>query len=77
MAAPIITQGVSLEAQSVEVMNALFAAITATPAASRETYSATKGANPSTNTITFSFTLAAAPLADDQVVGLSPKVLLV
>jgi hypothetical protein len=76
MAAPITTQGLALETQFVEVANALYAAVVATPAATRGTYSASKTLNPAAKTITFTFTLDANDLVDDQVVGLTPKVIL-
>jgi hypothetical protein len=77
MAAPVLTQGTSLETQSIEVLNAMVTAVNATPAAARGQYSASKSANLSGKTITFTITYDATELLDDQVSGLAPKVVLI
>lgn len=76
MAAPITTQGTSLETQSLETLNALVAAVNATPLANRGQYSASKSVNLSGKTISFTVTYDATELTDDQVSGLAPRVIL-
>jgi hypothetical protein len=73
MAAPIVTQGTSLEAQFVEVARALAASVAATPAAQRGNSSASVSSNFSAKQISVQVTLDGDQIVDDQAVGIVAK----